>query len=297
MMTKERDDNFTKLAAQVSMDRRKKRRRLIIILVVVLLMITNLIAALQTGVPTITLCSSSWSGSSDFRYSKTQSLGFTVYRYQTTFADYISVRPWFFQEPLPLALSQDLYESLLDALNSQEDDGYSPPESKYLETKYFAGLHIYEIAEEAGSVKIYGYLRDGAFAVYDGAAYEVTGSSMPVVITAGLNGKDVKSSTEITGIEIWRPKDGDYYAPSIKEAFPKRSAASAIRGAGTDDAAQKQKMEVAASLGVPVSDDLLMLDADTGKLEIVRCWDEIDEDGNYRFQSEVIEHATLQERS
>ena len=64
----------------------------------------------------------------------------------------------------------------------------------------------------------------------------------------------------------------------------------------SQDALEKLNQAAAIGLGVPVSENLLILDTESGYLEITRSWDNYDANGQYHYQTEVIKSEVLHEK-
>ena len=285
-----RKDTFTVMAAKAGKKRRIVSRAFVIGLIVILLLTVNFISALQNGIPLFTLYSQSHGSSTGSGYSQIHSIGFTIYKYDTNYADYTEIKPWFVSPEMPETLTYQQYDNLMSQLSQKTSPKESSPESAYFDTEFFSQCHIFKIERADNTMKLYAWCADGEFAIYDGQAYQISGSSMPIIMTAQLSKDDIQLT------EIWRPADGDRYTDSIKESFPSELYAKTFENTPSQDALEKLNQAAAIGLGVPVSENLLILDTESGYLEITRSWDNYDANGQYHYQTEVIKSEVLHEK-
>jgi len=161
---------------------------------------------------------------------------------------------------------------------------------KFMPDKWFAACHIYGAKKKGGELLVYAHVTDLEFVVLNGKAYDVSGSSAPCVMHTRVDGDKLKLvSTEY-------PEDGEYYLESIRKMFPLRYYLKyAVRESITPiDLGEELRDKVRREWDVEVSDNLLFIDDESNTYEIIKTYDDMDENGEYSFETETIEEGVLE---
>lgn len=109
--------------------------------------------------------------------------------------------------PLPLPI--DLETAITQAILNENKNGYNPGD---FSAEAYTALTV---VEEGNTITAYLMVLYQNYSYRDGVFSELSGSHMPVAITF-----DKRAGGGYSMTEYWIPRDGSYYAPSIKEEFP-----------------------------------------------------------------------------
>jgi len=147
-------------------------------------------------------------------------------------------------------LNSAIYDAILDHNLSEKTVGLNNCASfVLLDKEELSGTPVVDSTDHIGLVTVYGLALYQGYDLVDGELREETGSHIPVAITFDvLNGKYSLK-------EYWEPRDGNYYAPDIRDKFPDKIEEEALN-TQKYIAAQKQACYVQAMRhnGVEVSD-------------------------------------------
>ena len=147
-------------------------------------------------------------------------------------------------------LNRAIYDAILDCNVSEKTVGLNNCASFImLDKEEISGTPVAGSTDHVGLVTVYGLALYQGYDMVDGKLHEEAGSHTPVVITFDvLNGRYSLK-------EYWRPGDGTYYEPDIREKFPDRIEDEAMN-TQKYIAAQKQECYVQAmrNNGEEVSD-------------------------------------------
>ncbi|MDE8733784.1 hypothetical protein P0G10_11735 [Eubacteriales bacterium DFI.9.88] len=190
------------------------------------------------------------------------------------------------RDPADVQLSDQQIKSVTEQLSAREP--YDQDEAEYLDVQTFDSLKVYGAREKEGYTEIYVWDLSGDFVKYKDAAYELSGSSMPLTLVTEISGESVKL------INVKFPEDGDRYGPSIEAMFPEKYAKEAIgEGNGLVGKLKKeQKEKIKALWNVEISEDLFDLNPDTGAFTITRVVND-GSSGAEDFKTKVIEKGRL----
>ena len=112
-------------------------------------------------------------------------------------------------------LNRAIYDAIINCNRSEKTLGmYHCASFVMLDKEEISGTPVADSNDHVGTVTVYGLALHHGYDVVDGNLQEVEGSHTPVAIT--FNVKNGKYSLK----EYWRPGDGAYYAPDIREKFP-----------------------------------------------------------------------------
>lgn len=147
-------------------------------------------------------------------------------------------------------LNRAIYEAILDCNVSEKTVGLNNCASFImLDKEEISGTPVVGSTDHVGVVTVYGLALYQGYDMVDGKLHEEAGSHTPVAITFDvLNGRYSLK-------EYWRPGDGTYYEPDIREKFPDKIEDEAMN-TQKYIAAQKQECHVQAmrNNGEEVSD-------------------------------------------
>jgi len=147
-------------------------------------------------------------------------------------------------------LNRAIYNAILDCNLSEKTFGLNNCASfVMLDKEEISGTPVAGSTDHVGVVTVYGLALYQGYDMVDGKLHEEAGSHTPVAITFDvLNGKYSLK-------EYWRPGDGTYYEPDIREKFPDKIEDEAMN-TQKYIAAQKQECYVQAmrNNGEEVSD-------------------------------------------
>lgn len=188
-------------------------------------------------------------------------------------------------------LSEQQIESLSEQLANKNFDSQDDT-LDYLDVKPLDSIKVYGTREKDGYTEVYIWDLSGNYVKYKGTAYEISGSSMPARLTTKIDGKTIKL------VDVKYPEDGDRYAPSIEEMFPKNYAKKAISEGNNiyETLKKQQEKKIKAVWNVKVSEDLFDLNLDTGEVTVTKAIDAEKSDSG-EFEAEVIEKGHLSKRS
>ena len=112
-------------------------------------------------------------------------------------------------------LSRAIYDAIINCNRSEKTMGLNHCASfVMLDKEEISGTPVIGSTDHVGVVTVYGLALHHGYDLVDDELYVVEGSHTPVAITFDvLNGKYSLK-------EYWRPGDGIYYAPDIREKFP-----------------------------------------------------------------------------
>lgn len=112
-------------------------------------------------------------------------------------------------------LNRAIYDAILNCNLSEKTFGLNNCASFImLDKEEISGTPVVGSTDHVGMVTVYGLALYQGYDMVDGKLHEEAGSHSPVAITFDvLNGKYSLK-------EYWRPGDGTYYAPAIREKFP-----------------------------------------------------------------------------
>ena len=112
-------------------------------------------------------------------------------------------------------LNRAIYDAIINCNRSEKTMGLNHCASfVMLDKEEISGTPVVGSTDHVGVVTVYGLALHHGYDLVDGELYVVEGSHTPVAITFDvLNGKYSLK-------EYWRPGDGIYYAPDIREKFP-----------------------------------------------------------------------------
>jgi len=147
-------------------------------------------------------------------------------------------------------LNRAIYDAILDCNVSEKTVGLNNCASFImLDKEEISGTPVVGSTDHVGVVTVYGLALYQGYDMVDGKLHEEAGSHTPVAITFDvLNGRYSLK-------EYWRPGDGTYYEPDIREKFPDKIEDEAMN-TQKYIAAQKQECYVQAmrNNGEEVSD-------------------------------------------
>ena len=147
-------------------------------------------------------------------------------------------------------LNRAIYDAILDCNVSEKTVGLNNCASfVMLDKEEISGTPVVGSTDHVGMVTVYGLALYQGYDMVDGKLHEEAGSHTPVAITFDvLNGRYSLK-------EYWRPGDGTYYEPDIREKFPDKIEDEAMN-TQKYIAAQKQECYVQAmrNNGEEVSD-------------------------------------------
>jgi len=137
-------------------------------------------------------------------------------------------------------LNKAIYDAILDCNVSEKTVGLNNCASFImLDKEEVSGTPVAGSTDHVGLVTVYGLALYQGYDMVDGKLHEEAGSHTPVAITFDvLNGKYSLK-------EYWRPGDGAYYEPDIREKFPDKIEDEAM-DTQKYIAAQKQECYVQA---------------------------------------------------
>ena len=115
-------------------------------------------------------------------------------------------------------LNRAVYDAILDCNVSEKTVGLNNCASfVMLDKEEISGTPVVGATDHVGMVTVYGLALYQGYDMVDGKLHEDAGSHTPVAITFDvLNGRYSLK-------EYWRPGDGTYYEPDIREKFPIKS--------------------------------------------------------------------------
>ena len=137
-------------------------------------------------------------------------------------------------------LNRAIYDAILDCNVSEKTVGLNNCASfVMLDKEEISGTPVVGSTDHVGMVTVYGLALYQGYDMVDGKLHEEAGSHTPVAITFDvLNGRYSLK-------EYWRPGDGTYYEPDIREKFPDKIEDEAMN-TQKYIAAQKQECYVQA---------------------------------------------------
>ena len=147
-------------------------------------------------------------------------------------------------------LNKAIYDAILDCNVSEKTVGLNNCASFImLDKEEISGTPVTGSTDHVGMVTVYGLALYQGYDMVDGKLHEEAGSHTPVAIT--FNVLNSRYSLK----EYWRPGDGTYYEPDIREKFPDQIEDEAMN-TQKYIAAQKQECYVQAMRhnGIEVSD-------------------------------------------
>lgn len=178
-------------------------------------------------------------------------------------------------------------KSVVSQLN--EIDRYDGYETNFTEVKTINSIKIYGGQKEKDKLELYLWDMSGSYIKYDGAAYKVAGGCYPIIINARLDGEEI----HVAGLKV--SEYGIDYADSIKKLFPEKYAKKILEeGIETCDKLEhEQEKQIKDYWDVKISEDHFALDAQTGRVVIVRSVEGYDEDGEYFFDKKVVKRGII----
>lgn len=190
------------------------------------------------------------------------------------------------RDPTDVQLSDQQIKSVTEQLAAKEP--CNQDEAEYMDVKSFHSVKVYGADEKEGYTEFYVWDLAGNFVKYKDAAYELSGSSMPLMLVTESRGETIKLA------DVKFPEDGDRYAASIEGLFPEQYAKEAIgEGNALVEKLQKEQNEtIKAFWNVEISQDLFDLDMDTGAFTITRVVND-GSSGAGEFETKVIHKGRL----
>ncbi len=189
-------------------------------------------------------------------------------------------------------LTEDQMDALLWQISQKEME---PQYKEYIPDECFANAEVYGTERNGNEGVIYAFLNEAEYVVVKDKAYDISGGAGEVIIRFNYTDEN----PELTEV-VWSA-DGEEHDSWLKENFPKEYYDAAVGFQAYDENGNSNLMKelneiVAEEMGVPVETENILEVGEDLNYKISKTIESgSPENGDYKFDTEVIEKGNLKD--